>query len=78
MKVLWIYKGKLAYDSNSLELMTDPKIVLKRLSADQLHEVLVSTQNFEKIEKKMRSHEFVNYWRSLKHLTNVVLQEKKG
>jgi len=46
VKVLWIYKGKLKYDSNSLELMTDPKLVLKRLAPSQLEEIIASTLNF--------------------------------
>ena len=74
VKVLWIYKGKLAYDPNSLELMNDPKIVLKRLSGKQLEDIIASTSNFEKTERKLRTNEFVEYWVSLRSLAVVVLQ----
>jgi hypothetical protein len=53
--------------------MTDPKLVLKRLASVQLQEIIASTLNFEKMEKKLTSS-YGSYWRSLRQLATAVME----
>lgn len=57
--------------------MTEPRLVLSRLTAQQLREVEASTVNFEKTERRL-ANSFASYWGTLRGLAGVVLEEKEG
>ena len=58
--------------------MVDPKVHLRKLTAAKLQEILDSTVNFQRTEKKLSNNSFVNFWKALRVLSLAVLGEKKG
>lgn len=57
--------------------MTQPKSYLTKLSTTQLEEIIPSTTNFERTEKRLKST-FVEYWKALRVLAETVLADKRG
>lgn len=57
--------------------MSEPKSYLNKLTIHQLEELIPSTHNFERTEKKL-NNAFVEYWISLRMLIGAVVADKKG
>lgn len=57
--------------------MTEPKLLLAKLTINQLEELITATLTFEKTENKLKSG-YGNYWKGLRVLVQAAVAEKRG